>query len=175
MVTKKIYFIRHAESEFNVAQRRKGYYPYPNAPLSEEGIRQARKLGEKLSPIRFDTIFCSPLLRANQTLNFADLSKKQSVPIIVDANIREHKNVRSDLLESEPPNQFESMAEVKKRALAFIETLKAYDATTIAVVSHGTFLSTLLKELTGQTTFLDNTEYKIVEIEEGESDLEEVE
>lgn len=36
--------------------------------LSEEGIKQAKAVGEKLSQIQFDKIICSDLTRAKQTL-----------------------------------------------------------------------------------------------------------
>lgn len=59
----RIYVIRHGETENNaneIRQSREGY-------LSEEGIQQARALGQNLSGITVDSIFTSTYPRAKQT------------------------------------------------------------------------------------------------------------
>jgi broad specificity phosphatase PhoE len=59
----RIYVIRHGETENNVGnirQSREGF-------LSEEGIQQARALGQNLSEIVVDSIFTSTYPRAKQT------------------------------------------------------------------------------------------------------------
>lgn len=63
-----IYFIRHAESEMNnsphIIQGRGN-----NVKLSERGLIQAEKLGERFlaEKIKFDAVYSSPLLRAYET------------------------------------------------------------------------------------------------------------
>jgi broad specificity phosphatase PhoE len=60
----KIYFVRHGQSEANVA----GIVAGDEDPkLTEAGINQARKTGQELVGKGISQIFCSPLTRAQQT------------------------------------------------------------------------------------------------------------
>ncbi|MDI6737420.1 MAG: histidine phosphatase family protein [Nanoarchaeota archaeon] len=67
-----IYFIRHAESEMNntphIIQGRGA-----NVKLSERGVMQAEKLGERLlaEGIKFGAVYSSPLIRAYETARIA--------------------------------------------------------------------------------------------------------
>ena len=83
-------FLRHAESEGNVLgimQGRKEYH------LSENGHRQARLLSRHLEQTLFaerrpDQIYCSPLLRAQQTI--APLRESLGeIPFGLDADLVE--------------------------------------------------------------------------------------
>ncbi len=69
----KIYVIRHGVTELNtekVRQHMEGF-------LSQEGVAQARLLGERLSSIPVDTIFTSPYPRAKQTADIISAFHKQ--------------------------------------------------------------------------------------------------
>jgi broad specificity phosphatase PhoE len=43
--------------------------PIANRYLSEKGKQQAQLAGEALASLSFDAVYCSPLVRANQTAN----------------------------------------------------------------------------------------------------------
>lgn len=63
-----LYMIRHGESKTNAIRYHAGW---AQTPLSEKGIEQARKAGEKLRLISFDRIYSSDLKRAMQTCELA--------------------------------------------------------------------------------------------------------
>lgn len=60
----KIYFVRHGQSEANLMKVHSGWN---QVALTELGISQAKRVGEKLQKIEFDKIYSSDLLRAMQT------------------------------------------------------------------------------------------------------------
>jgi broad specificity phosphatase PhoE len=84
-----IYFIRHAESEMNNSPhiiQGKGN----NVNLSERGLIQAQKLGERFlaEGMKFDAVYSSPLLRAYETARI----------VCEKIGIQEHSIVRLEQL-----------------------------------------------------------------------------
>lgn len=63
----KIYVTRHGETQWNREGRLQGW---KNSNLTQNGIENAKKLGESLKDIDFDCIYCSPLGRAVDTANY---------------------------------------------------------------------------------------------------------
>lgn len=63
----KLYITRHGETEWNKEGKMQGWQ---NSNLTEKGIANAKKLGEHLSQISFDRIYCSPLGRAVDTAKY---------------------------------------------------------------------------------------------------------
>lgn len=61
----KVYVVRHGQSQSN-AQRE--FAGWSSTPLSELGRRQAGEIGAVLHETVFDAVYCSPLLRAQQTV-----------------------------------------------------------------------------------------------------------
>lgn len=60
---KTVYFVRHGQSEANVAPEFQG----PDSPLSDRGIEQARMVADRAKRIEFDTLLSSPYSRARST------------------------------------------------------------------------------------------------------------
>ena len=63
-MTTTILLIRHGETAWNRERRFRGTH---DVPLNENGLRQARLLGEGLRERRIDAAYSSPLSRARQT------------------------------------------------------------------------------------------------------------
>ncbi|WP_353094328.1 histidine phosphatase family protein [Tissierella praeacuta] len=63
----KIYITRHGETEWNKEGRLQGW---KNSNLTEKGIRDAKKLGDRLKDINFDYIYSSPQGRALDTAKY---------------------------------------------------------------------------------------------------------
>jgi len=63
----KLYLIRHGQSEANL----KDMMSTPQVPLTQQGIEDARRVGEMLRKLSFDRVFVSPYLRAIQTQQYA--------------------------------------------------------------------------------------------------------
>jgi len=68
----KITLVRHAEVIEEYIGKYNGHI---DIGLSENGKKQAKELGKKLSHIKFDKIYCSDLLRAKQTLELFELDQ----------------------------------------------------------------------------------------------------
>ena len=95
---KNIYFIRHAESEHNVLERKymqrliefKDINIY-DPKLSQNGIKQTNELKEKIKEkqIHFDTVFISPLSRAMQTYFLIENVINNDANIIITDFIKE--------------------------------------------------------------------------------------
>jgi broad specificity phosphatase PhoE len=59
-----IYLVRHGQTEWNVKGLAQGHL---DSSLTQEGIKQAQEISQKLKHIRFADIFSSDLLRAKRT------------------------------------------------------------------------------------------------------------
>jgi len=71
----EIIIVRHGETAWNKAEIFRGRVPIG---LSEEGLKQAEKLGEYLSQKKIKAIYCSPLQRAVQTAEA--IARRQQIP-----------------------------------------------------------------------------------------------
>ncbi len=78
MTTKPIYFVRHGESEWNVADRICGA---TDIPLTAKGHEQAIQTGQEIlkEGIHADMILYSPLLRASETARH--ISEMTGIPM----------------------------------------------------------------------------------------------
>ncbi|PSN19734.1 histidine phosphatase family protein [filamentous cyanobacterium CCP5] len=96
----KLLLIRHAESLGNLEGRMEGQ---SSTGLSERGMQQAHQLGRHLAATDWQptAIYCSPLLRATQTLTAMgstlgwQLDRQANplpVPVTWDPNLREYAN-----------------------------------------------------------------------------------
>ena len=79
-----VYFIRHGETDFNLKGIIQGQL---DIPLNETGIKQAYETKDKLTNLKIDIIFCSPLIRAKQTAEI--INEKLNVPIVYDNRLKE--------------------------------------------------------------------------------------
>ena len=180
-MSKKIYLIRHAQSEANVAQDLDNPNSYYDARLTPFGKKQAQKANKKLNQIDFDLALCSPLTRTLETFNliFPHLVKGA----LILPFVREHATNSSEvgrqplILKKDFPHFnfenlekfwwnnnvpvdenkiiIESMENLDRRVLKFKEWIKKRSEKNIALVSHGTFISRITNYL------LNNCEYEI--------------
>jgi 2,3-bisphosphoglycerate-dependent phosphoglycerate mutase len=98
----ELWLVRHAESGGNLADdraREEGAsrltltHRDPDMPLSEQGVSQAKALGEwwrDLSPERRpDVVLTSPYARAQETARAACIAARWDVPLVRDERLRE--------------------------------------------------------------------------------------
>ena len=98
-----IYFIRHAQSEFNAAHMEGGKDPMIfDAPLTDKGRRQAEEAKAQVAELGIKQVITSPLTRAIQTslCLFEDIA-----PITVSASHRELLVYSGDV--GRPPRQLQ--------------------------------------------------------------------
>ena len=146
---RKIWFVRHAQSEYNKQRLFTGWH---DPELTELGLSAAADLKEKLSSIKFNCVYSSPLKRASST---ATTIVGDSSLIEYDDRLKErsygdwsglHKSDIKDLVgedqffaarrgwDTKPPNG-ESLKDVSIRVESFLDSLPSTG--NILVVSHG--------------------------------------
>ncbi|EFQ99500.1 phosphoglycerate mutase [Nannizzia gypsea CBS 118893] len=160
----RLYLIRHAESEHNVAQV---YAGVTDSALTNHGMLQTEKLAGYLrrQGVQFTRIFCSPLQRARVTADALKDIYRDAVgkPVVVpclrekDYGSLEGKSwVSTNVNAIEKQAGFvpaESYDELSLRAREFVNDFllpvlcdsRGHD--TVAVVSHGVFLSVIWRTL----------------------------
>jgi len=160
--TKTVYLIRHGQSVDNASP----VFQSVNSPLSDKGQRQAAAIAERMKTVTFDTLIASPILRAKQTaeaiakatdvkLELSDLFVERIKPGSIDGKswhdpdaVATYKSWEENLYGNGPKiEEGESFAESVKRADAALEFLRKHPAQTIAVVTHGHFLRTLVAKV----------------------------
>lgn len=154
----RIGWIRHGETEWNRLGKIQGVV---DIPLSSEGVRQAEMLAERLArdpAFRWQGIVCSDLKRAAATA--ATIAKRLSIPVRCDSRLRERSfgDAEGTMLRERlsrwgedwrrrVPNQ-ETDAQLLSRGLPFVrEHLERHAGQSWLVVTHGSFLATMLHEM----------------------------
>jgi broad specificity phosphatase PhoE len=77
----KLYFVRHGESEANVAKVFSNQ-KHELHPLTQTGREQAQTLAEKLRDVKFTAIYASPMLRARQTAEILNAPHELTVQFV---------------------------------------------------------------------------------------------
>lgn len=142
----KLVLVRHGETKENKKEIIQGCL---HGELTEKGISQARKLGEKLKKEKIDYIFCSDLKRS---LNTAEeiLKYHPDSELVIKEELRErHWGNYQGVKKSEIPewnkkefslnqlNKEESLENLYKRAKKFLDyLLENYNDRTVVVVGH---------------------------------------
>lgn len=143
---KKIYFVRHGQTDYNLKEIIQGAV---DIELNETGIKQAYDAKEKLKNIHFDKIYSSPLKRAKKTADI--ISEKRDVKVEVEDRLREicfginegNKYGTYDykgFWNYNNPHLYpeaENVRDFLKRVSDFLDTLKNIDAENILLVAHG--------------------------------------
>lgn len=154
-VLKRIYFIRHGETEDNASGRSQ----VPDAPLSDDGRKQARYVAERFSRIPIDAIISSPYLRTKETAEA--IAERLGKPVRFDEVFRElrrpteivgahfdspdyHRVIAAiEKIELEPQARYsdeETLFELEARARQALGFLVQQPETDIILVTHGVFL-----------------------------------
>lgn len=158
---KRLILIRHGETGFTEQSK---YCGHCDAPLSGRGIRQARRLRERLKKLKVDKVYSSDLLRTMQT---AMLTFKNNY-VIKDVGLREIDfgklcGLTFEQAEKKYPDVYrtwmenpknlkvpggESVRGFAKRVItAFKAIAKENEGKTVALVSHGGPIRIILLKL----------------------------
>lgn len=139
---KKLYFIRHGQSELNA----RGLYSGQNdTPLTITGRDQARRVADEVRKLRIDLIVCSPLERAHETASIVAAETGYPVGKILTNPILSERKLGE--MESTPwiPGKknyddfkgAETDAELVRRAQRAMKWLESLPADHILIVAHG--------------------------------------
>jgi broad specificity phosphatase PhoE len=183
----KVIIVRHAQTDENAFG--KNAVRTSEVLLNEEGVRQAKKLGEWLKSFSITHAYVSPQKRAvhtaqeilahhaNVLLQEIEELREQNLGIFENASKnawREFKATLTDAWHLVKPEKGESYHELQQRAAKFFKDLfkKHSKQDTVLLVSHGGTLGVLLldileKELTEENYRAHqpkNSEFTVVEI-----------
>ena len=170
----KICFIRHGETDWNIAGKLQGR---TDIPLNESGIKQAQACGTSLLQNEWDLMITSPLLRAKETgqiiqqkLNIPLYEKESFIEIAFgDAEGLTYYERDARFPNREYPNK-ETEAMVTERFLKGIRTVhQNYTNKNILIVSHGAFINAIFHYFSNGTvgtgvTRLTNGSFSTLEI-----------
>lgn len=160
----EVWFVRHAESEFNVVE---GPLPEPDLgvsfPLTERGVRQALRLQAEFAGVPVTALYSSTRLRTLQTAGAISLQTGvpvQLAPEIVEVAFGEAPELVADALpvfQAWAAGDQEAKAEggedlhaVRARFMPFWEQLSARHAEddgVLVLVTHGGVIMFMLPEL----------------------------
>jgi broad specificity phosphatase PhoE len=157
--TKKIYFVRHGQSEGNVGPIRQSH----TTTLTEHGRKQAEHIGRRAEKLYIDTLISSDMSRALET---AEIIKNHiSLPIITCNFFRERKRPSEQLginkdspeslrIDSILTNNFltrafrfsdeENFEDLKERVRLGLSFLEQQEGSNIMVVTHGYILRMII-------------------------------
>jgi len=144
------YILRHGESQGNVKNIVSCWPEKFYNPLTKKGKEQIKDAAVKLKTKNIDIIFCSPILRAEQTAEI--VGKRLGLKPKVDRRLRElgfgifnsksveefvrHFANHSDRIKNKPPKG-ENYQDVTKRMFEFFKNInKKYRGKNILIVSH---------------------------------------
>ena len=155
----KVYFIRHGESEANALNIHQGR----DGKLSENGIRQAEILANRIAKLSIDFILSSSYKRAGQTANIINntlqkeikysdlLIERRHPPEIVGKTPSDPKSIkiRKTIDENYGKEGWrfsneEAFKDLKERAFAVLQSISELKKENIVVITHGAFLRLLL-------------------------------
>ncbi len=157
-----IYLIRHGETYWNREQRLQGQL---DSDLTDEGIRQAENIANKLQALYFDVLYSSDLKRAMHTAKIISQHIKHE-PIFFDERLRErnfgifqgytwpeinrkYPSEAASELSGNPMYQLpggESKSQLMERAKSFFnEMLTKHKGKKILVISHGGIINVWTK------------------------------
>ena len=161
------YLARHGETEWSREGRHTGL---TDLPLTEQGERNAQRLGERLTGLLFAKVLTSPLQRARRTSELAGFGGVAEVdPDLVEWNYGDYEGVRTDEIRANRPGwelfrdgcpNGESPADVAARADRVIARVRAIKGN-VLIFSSGHFLRVFtarwlgLEPITGKYLMLD--------------------
>jgi probable phosphoglycerate mutase len=154
-----VYLVRHGETLWTRSGQHTGL---TDLPLTEEGEKQARRLGQRLAGIRFAEVLASPLKRARRTCELAGYgSFAETDRDLVEWDYGDYEGrTRAEILGTRPDwlifrdgcPRGESPGDVAERADRMILRLRQADGNAL-VFSSGHFLRVLIARWLGFEPF----------------------
>jgi probable phosphoglycerate mutase len=154
----QVYLARHGETGWSLSGQHTGL---TDLPLTERGIKNARKLGERLHDLTFTKVFTSPLQRAAETCRLAGFAPQaETMQDLVEWNYGDYEGKRTAEIRAARPDWTlfhdgcpggESPAEIGQRADRVISRLRAVDGN-VLVFSSGHILRVLAARWLGFPT-----------------------
>jgi broad specificity phosphatase PhoE len=101
MALPTVYAARHGETEWSLSRQHTGI---TDLPLTEQGERDAHKLGGRLRGLAFAKVFASPLQRARRTCELAGFGAQAEIlHDLIEWNYGRYEGVRTPDIQRERP------------------------------------------------------------------------
>ena len=157
----RVIIVRHGQTQWNIRQVRQGHL---DSPLTDQGIAQAKALGQRLAQEKFSALYSSDLGRAVQTAEMIAAATGHSV--VTDARLRERnlgifQGLSGDEIKENFPEEYrrhrtlgpdyiipagESVKQqVERNTICLSEIAEKHFGQTVVVVTHGGVLSGLFR------------------------------
>lgn len=186
-MTTRLMLIRHGQTAWNAEHRWQGH---ADVPLSDAGLAQAHALAGRLRDSSVDALYSSDLMRAAQTATvlgdvwgvaprYEPAWRERDVGVFSGLTHREilerypyaWADMRSGRLN--PPDGEEAMAFHHRVTTAYEQLLATHTGETVAIVSHGGTIATLVAHVLGLQpgdkrafTLRGNTGLTVIEVEQ---------
>jgi probable phosphoglycerate mutase len=142
----RVFLVRHGETEWSVTGQHTGR---TDLPLTEEGRRQAKRIGARLARERFALVLVSPLSRAQETARLAGFGDVAEVePDLVEWDYGDYDSLTAGDIRQERPGWTpwwggfpggETLEELALRADRVLARVRAVDGD-VALFAHGHIL-----------------------------------
>jgi probable phosphoglycerate mutase len=170
----KIYLARHGETLWSASGQHTGL---SDIPLTEQGVRNARRLGQRLQNLTFKKVLSSPLQRTIKTAKLAGFDKQLCIdPDLIEWNYGDYEGMTTVEIQKNNPDWFifrdgcphgESPQQIAHRCDGMIQKLRAINGD-ILIFSHAHVLRMLttrwleLKPEEGRLYFLNTGSLSIL-------------
>jgi probable phosphoglycerate mutase len=144
-----VHIARHGETAWSLSGQHTGL---TDLPLTPNGERNARRLGDRLKGLTFAKVFTSPLQRASRTCELSGFGAVAEVdPDLVEWDYGEYEGRRSADIRAERPDwklfrdgcpSGESLAEIGERADRVVQCVRAVSGN-VLLFSSGHFIRVL--------------------------------
>src|SRR5678815_4764752 len=144
-----VYLARHGETAWTVSGQHTGR---TDIPLTERGVRNAQRLGERLKGMTFAKVFTSPLQRARRTCELSGYGAVAEVDAdLVEWDYGQYEGRRTVEIQAERPDWQlfrdgcpggESPAQVAARADRIVDRVRAVQGN-VLLFSSGHFMRVL--------------------------------
>jgi probable phosphoglycerate mutase len=151
-----VYLARHGETAWSLSGQHTGL---TDLPLTSNGERNARRLGERLKRMTFAKVFTSPLQRAARTCELAGFgAAAEADPDLVEWNYGQYEGLRSaEILARRPDWQLfrdgapggESPAQIGERADRAVQRVRTVPGD-VLLFSSGHFIRVFADRWLGQ-------------------------
>jgi broad specificity phosphatase PhoE len=144
-----VYVARHGETAWSLSGQHTGL---TDLPLTANGERNAKRLGERLRELTFAKVFTSPLQRASRTCALAGFGAMAEIDVdLLEWNYGQYEGRTSAEIQAERPNWDlfrdgcpggESPAQVGERAERVMQRIRSVGAN-VLLFSSGHFIRVL--------------------------------
>jgi len=166
----KIYLIRHGQTTGDIEDRYGGTY---DDELSDEGLIQTYDLANKLVNSGIQILFCSPLIRAQQTAKILKSKLNCEIKTIKDLRERNKNGILTGMIRKEANIKYPKLVEklkdyrsqipgaesqddfAKRIKIVFMEITNNINYTTIGIITHGGPIWTIFSDILNDYGLVD--------------------